>query len=203
MKRIDLTGRKFGRLTVKRLVGYSNHQSRWACICECGKIHEAVSGHLKSGEVLSCGCLQKENRIKHGMCWTAFYRRWQAIKGRCLNPNNSDFKRYGYRGITVCKRWMKFENFLADMGKPPNGLTLDRIDNNKGYSPKNCRWATPLQQANNSRRNRLIKFNCETRSLSHWARHFNLCRTTLRYRINRGWDIDKALKMPIRDCGRF
>jgi hypothetical protein len=118
---------------------------------------------------------------------------------RCINPNNERYKDYGGRGITVCDRWLKFENFLEDMGECPPGLTLDRIKNNLGYYHGNCHWTTPKQNNRNKRNNHLITFNGKTQCLSAWAEQLNISRTTLWCRINRyNWSIEKALTIPTR-----
>jgi hypothetical protein len=159
---IDLTGRKFGRLSVIAIAqDKSRHgQMQWACSCSCGA-QKVVSGdRLRQGVTRSCGCLLRQIRTKHGhsRCdagnQSATYRSWASMKTRCLNPNNRGFKYYGGRGITICERWMLFVNFLADMGERPPGKTLDRIDVDGNYEPGNCRWATPLEQIRNRRRRR-------------------------------------------------
>jgi hypothetical protein len=154
--RIDLTSQRFGRLTVLRF----SHTGKWgkafwACLCDCGR-ETAVSGEdLKSGNTASCGCFHKThiaNRTRtHGHTGTSIYNRWKEMMGRCYNPKHPRYADYGGRGIRVCERWHDFTNFLADMGEPPPGLTLDRIDNNKGYEPGNCRWATVQEQNTNQR----------------------------------------------------
>jgi len=131
--------------------------------------------------------------FRHGMRYTKAYRCWQGMKNRCLNPRNKDYRKYGGRGITVCDRWMKFENFFADMGKPPPGMTLDRRDNDGSYSPENCRWVLPLVQQNNQRTNRFIAHDGEIRTISQWARHLGVPDATLRTRIRRQWPIDEVL----------
>jgi hypothetical protein len=123
------------------------------------------------------------------------------MRDRCSNPNRSDYHRYGGRGIAVCKRWEKFENFLADMGEPPLGLTLDRIDNDKGYSPRNCRWATRRQQTYNSTTMLHITLGKKTKHLADWCRELGISKGTYHSRRQRGWGIEEALTTPIRRKG--
>lgn len=161
MQLINLVGRRFGRLIVVRTKRYPNSKEiSWVCKCDCGRNKIALGGNLRSGATLSCGCLRKEvlSRIKtiHGHAKkgqnSRAYRSWTSMIDRCTNPNYKQWNYYGGRGIKVCRRWRKFENFLADMGEPPVGTSLDRYPNKNGdYKPNNCRWATAKQQANNRR----------------------------------------------------
>jgi hypothetical protein len=149
----DITGKKYSRLTaIKRVGGLRNH---WLFQCECGEITSVRKAHVTSGRTRSCGCLAKELRkelfTKHGMSHTTEHNIWLSFRARCENPNHMYYKNYGGRGISVCDRWQKFENFYADMGNRPDGLTLDRINNDGNYEPSNCRWATWKQQNNNRR----------------------------------------------------
>jgi hypothetical protein len=145
---------RFGRLTVVRLADTKHHSfALYLCVCDCGGEKLAKAANLKRGYVKSCGCLVKENGLhSHGQSYSSTYRIWIGIKTRCLNQNDAGFKKYGARGITICERWANsFENFLADMGERPPGLTIDRIDNAMGYAPGNCRWATWEIQRSNRR----------------------------------------------------
>ena len=151
-KIIDLTGQRFGRLVVLSRQGSVGKKVAWLCLCDCGNKKVIESGNLKTERTKSCGCFQKEQRFKHGMYGIPEYRVWGAMLQRCKNKSNSRYKDYGGRGIAVCRRWERFKNFYADMGDCPNGLTLERIDNDKGYFPDNCKWATMKEQRNNSRR---------------------------------------------------
>lgn len=157
-KRLDLTGKQFGRLTVVSF-GWTaeNRTSYWNCVCSCGQETVVAKCSLTLGRTISCGCYQAEATKKanttHGQIYSPEYHAWDAAKRRCHNPTDGNFPYYGARGIVMCDRWRNsFENFLADMGKKPDqSLTLDRIDNNCNYEPSNCRWTTMKVQSNNRR----------------------------------------------------
>lgn len=150
-------GDTHGRLTLIRTAKGCNGVGGWLCACSCGNETFVRFDSMKSTQ--SCGCLRKEKgeaRATHGARNTKAYHAWSAMKQRCINPNHASYHNYGGRGIDVCERWLDFENFLADMGQPPEGAELDRINNDKGYSPDNCRWTSKKQNANNRRTNVVI-----------------------------------------------
>lgn len=202
--KIDLTGRKFGRLTVVSEAERISKRIRWICLCECGKIKNVDSTHLSSGLTKSCGCLNVEkigqlNRT-HGRSRTSEYNAWLAMRDRCNNPKNSDYARYGGRGIKVCSEWNNsFECFLADMGfKPTPSHTLDRENNDLGYNRENCRWVTQLEQCNNRSNNRAYEFSGGVYTLSELSRLTGIDRGTLLYRLNSSDDIEAAISKPLK-----
>lgn len=209
-KLIDLTGKRFGRLIVIKLSGRNKHgHLRWLCLCSCKKEVVILGINLRRGDTQSCGCLNKEKIVqrstKHGYakrkekCKT--YSIWHDMIQRCTNPNNKRYKRYGGRGITVCAQWMKFINFLNDMGEAPKGHQIDRMNNNKGYFKANCKWSTPKQQQRNRNNNHPVTYNNRTQCVSAWAEEFNINPGTLLGRLNRNWSIKKALTIPVKTNG--
>jgi hypothetical protein len=197
----DLEGERFGRQLVLGYKGKSgNGHSDWYCLCDCGSLTVVNSNTLLRGHSKSCGCLGAEIRearkVKHGMSRTRVYRIWRLVIARCTQKSNSSYARYGAAGITICDRWRhSFENFYADMGEPPTDQhSLDRKDNNKDYSPENCRWATRLEQQNNRKVNRRFTFEGRSQTVAEWCRELGLNDSTVRSRINdRDWSIGKAL----------
>lgn len=192
-------GTVFSRLTVVREAGRSPQgRSLWACTCICGGSKTVSGTNLRSGYVRSCGCLAKElasARAKtHGLSKTLTYSSWITMLHRCENPRRSKYEYHGGRGITVCKRWHKFENFLADMGPRESvALSLERRDNNKGYRPSNCYWATREEQCNNRRNSVRLTHAGKTQTLSQWAAHLGKTQSTLSWRYHQGWPVSEVL----------
>lgn len=182
--RLQLEGKRFGRLTVIRKVLPEIGQSRFECICDCGNNTIAIGRDIKAGNTTSCGCVKKTigytSNLKHGASVnddrTGAYRSWTTMKSRCYNEDNNRYQYYGGRGITVCDRWLNsFENFLADMGERPDGYTLDRIDVNGHYTPDNCRWASSKEQARNQRTNVWYLVGNEKMIQADVARRLGVC----------------------------
>ena len=202
----DLTGQRYGRLVVQNFSHFnSHHVAMWVCKCECGKQRIICGTSLTRGRTKSCGCLHdekaKERATRHNEAHTSLYYVWQAMRMRCFNKNDKGYKNYGGRGITVCAQWNKdyvaFRNWAINNGYKP-GLSIDRIDNNKGYCPENCRWATRSQQNNNTRRTLLIEYQGRTDTLSWWCKKLGLNHNTIYARIYcYKWPIEKALTTPI------
>lgn len=199
----NLTGEKFGRLTVIGLHPTETRKTYWACQCECGNVKVVRSDSLQSGAIRSCGCLKKQQdranltaNHSHKMSGTRIYWIWQGLKGRCYNPHDARYERYGGRGITVCDEWKNsFESFYdwAIANGYSESLTIDRRDNDKGYSPDNCRWATNKEQSNNRSTNIRITIGNATKSLTEWCEIFELDFGTVveRYRRNGFIGIDE------------
>jgi hypothetical protein len=202
LKDFNLTGRRFGRLVVLGSAG--NYSYNWKtllfnCRCDCGTEKAILGTLLRRGLTKSCGCLRHKsppNRT-HGMAGSRIYQTWLRMIRRCTEKSCRDFPDYGGRGIVVCARWMQFENFFADMGAAPPGKTLDRRNNDHGYQPDNCRWATAKEQANNTRKNHRITALGRTQTLSQWAEEANLRAATIAARIKCGWPTDKAVSAPL------
>lgn len=186
---IDLVGHRFGRLMVVAPDSVRNYKQMWRCQCDCGNFIRAATGQLRSGNSKSCGCLKQNLQTKHGQYRTRTYRIWQAMLNRC---RQTQYEKY-YGHLSVCERWKEFEHFLADMGHAPDTLTLDRIDNSKGYEPANCRWATPTIQARNTRRRKEYEFDGKHMSLIEWAEFLGVKHELLRGRIRRGWEFKDAI----------
>ncbi len=153
-KKLNLVGKKFGRLLVLCETAYRYDRSIiWRCMCDCGTFKDVPSRSLQSGNTRSCGCYKIAKSFTHGLSKTAEYISWYHMLQRCNNTNNDRYKDYGGRGSRVCIRWSEFENFISDMGyKPEKEYSLDRIDVNGNYEPSNCKWSTKKEQANNQRR---------------------------------------------------
>lgn len=204
MRLINLEEQKFGRLTVTKRVENDNHgKARWECRCSCGNITTVASSNLKTGQIQSCGCFQRERMSQrsktHGMTGTPTYRTWRNMVNRCTYAKHEHFPRYGGRGIKICKRWMKFESFLADMGERPAGMTIERKNQDGDYEPTNCIWATQKDQMRNTRSSRLISFNGQTKTLAQWSEDLKINYAVLLARLDKlGWSIERTFTTPIK-----
>lgn len=212
---INLVGKTFGRLTVvdasapvKCTGGY---RTVWVCRCECGNVVKVKANSLLNKNTKSCGCLRKDcqrengrNRGTHRMTHSPTWNSWQAMKSRCHYQPNVGYRNYGGRGIGICKEWDEsYEAFLRDMGERPLGFTLDRIDVNKDYFKKNCRWVSQQIQNNNRRNTPKIMIHGETKTLAEWSRDPRcvVSRDSLYNRYVRGWDMNEAITTP--KCNRW
>ena len=204
-KAVNLLGQKFGRLTVLSRAENDKHgAAQWLCVCICGNKKVVRNDKLRHGETLSCGCYRKEkgrqSLTTHGLSKKPHGKRLEKIlanmKYRCNNPHWPQYKYYGGRGIKVCKEWetsfVSFYEWAISNGYE-KGLTIDRIDNNKGYSPDNCRWANNIEQQRNKRNNRLISFNGETLCLAEWSERTGLTEACIYSRLKKGWNVKRAL----------
>ena len=203
----DLTGLRVNRLTVIRPTNERRNKSVvWEVVCDCGKHTKVAASNLTSKRpTQSCGCYHIDN-VKnrstiHGMRNTPEYAVWRTMKARCLNPKHKSFKNYGARGITIQKDWINdFSQFLSDVGRRPSSEhTLERIDNNEGYTKSNCTWKTLKEQARNRRSTVFWRLGDDTFCIAEWAEKLGILPETLHTRVNRlGWSIEKALTTPVR-----
>lgn len=200
------TGTQFGKLTVLGLGERRGARSRitYSCACSCGNKTDILGDLLRAGITRSCGCLRNLPNRRHGHAGYAgkyacspTYAIWTDMKKRCLNKNHKYYKHYGARGIQVCARWQKFDNFLEDMGERPSGLTLDRINVNGNYEPGNCRWASRVEQQRNKQNTKLYTWCGTSLTLQGWldvSRVVNY--PAAYYRLQRGWSLENAITVP-------
>lgn len=200
-KSADLTGQKFSRLTaIEPTMERRNGRIMWRFMCECGNEILAQGSSVALGNTRSCGCLKLEAitalKLSHGKCHTRLYRIWCRIKQRCLNDKCSDYGYYGGKGITICARWAdSFAAFAEDVGDSGH-LTLDRINNEKGYEPGNVRWATRKQQSDNSRKPKWVEIDGRRLNYSDWARELGMRECSITMRIKRGMTPEQAVTTP-------
>ena len=203
-KLLDLTGQRFGRLTVlSRAEDYispkGKKSSRWLCQCDCGNIKVILGSALKNRRTRSCGCIAKEKignyKRTHGKYQTRIYKTWRGMKDRCLNTKHNRYPRYGGRGISICEEWLHFESFYewAMAHGYRDGLSIDRINVNGNYEPSNCRWITIKKQANNKGNSRYLTFNGETHTMAEWSEITGINYDTIRNRLNSGWTTEQVL----------
>lgn len=181
----DRVGLRYGRLVVTGSIYVRGLGTGWKCLCDCGKEIYADGSNLNSGNTQSCGCYHASLHRTHGKTKSRIYSIWKGMLRRCQKPHAPEYRHYGGRGITVCERWQKFENFLEDMGEPPDGLTIDRTNNDGNYEPGNCTWATYSEQLNNRRNNFVIEAFGKKQTLYQWAAEMKMPPTTLKNRILR------------------
>lgn len=191
-----LNGYSFGKLTVLHETGRTSKSGcrYWECICECGKRRSVAGMDLVNMKYTSCGrCNYKYKEVD------SEYNVWSAMMQRCYNENNPSYHNYGGRGIKVCERWHNYSSFIKDIGNRPKGGTLDRINNNGNYEPKNCRWVDMKTQQNNRRNNRIIVHNGKEYTVSELARIYGVEREILFDRVLKyGWSVEDAISTPIR-----
>ncbi len=196
-----LVGRKFGKLTVISFSHTARQKRFWNCECRCGNVVQRYTNTLTTGKTKSCGCLLgdvlRKRNTTHGQSTggaSPEYLAWQTMFARCYNPKTKRFKNHGGRGIKVCKRWRKFENFYEDMGKKPTPLhSLDRFPNNDGnYTKSNCRWATQRQQCANRRSNVFIEYEGVKMIQIDWARFFKVSPSSFCVYVNK-YGVEKAM----------
>lgn len=196
-------GDKYGRWTVTRSAGVRGREKAFQVTCDCGQKREVTKGNLVSGRTQSCGCLCRElsgkQSVTHGLSKSPIYAIWNMMRQRCSLPSNRGYKDYGGRGVKVCERWNSFENFYEDMGDPPFiGTSLDRIDANGAYCKDNCRWATRIEQNNNTRKSVRFQVFGETLSMREAAEKYDLKVNTLRNRVyTYGMTVEEAVTKPV------
>lgn len=222
--KMDLVGKRFGRYIVLHetdpYVNPKGHKiRRWLCRCDCGKVKKVVQGKLTTGMTLSCGCLGRERRAssikKHGMAHTRLYHIYRSMVSRCYRKNDISYQSYGKRGIIVCDEWLgengfnQFRSWALTSGYN-DALSIDRIDSDCNYCPKNCRWIPLKDQQNNKRSNHLIEIDGVTKTLTQWANDYGIGYTTIQARLKRGWNDKDAVTIPVdkkysykRNCPTF
>ena len=207
----NLSGQKFKRLVViKQVEDYvspkGHHAWQWLCECDCGNKVIVNTHRLKAGLTSSCGCLQKEiltkRNMKHNESHTRLYKIWVDMRARCYNCNDSEYKNYGGRGISVCDEWkdnyLSFSQWAKESGYNDK-LTIDRIDVNGNYCSQNCKWSNSIEQANNKRNSSFITYKEETKTIAEWAKFLNIPYITLYSRLKYyNWPIEKAFTKPIK-----
>lgn len=198
--KIDLTGKRFDRLEVIRLVvDIPGKKKKWLCRCDCENEVIVQGSNLQSGHSTQCKeCQWKDvhtNHTTHGMTGTKIYGVWNTMINRCENPNSKSYCDYGEKGVSVCKEWHDSKNFIdwALSHGYEEGLEIDRIDTNGDYCPENCRWITRLENANNKTNNRIILHNGEEKTLAEWARYYGLNYKSLHKKISLGYSFEEIV----------
>jgi hypothetical protein len=205
----DLTGQRFGRLVALRKYEIPSKVTRWVCVCDCGNETRSFKTALKRGQAQSCGCLRRElssqaaklrkTNLKHGLSKTPEYGVWLTMRRRCDDPNVEKFQQYGGRGIKVCERWQKFENFISDMGRRPGPeFSIERLDNDGNYEPSNCRWETVQEQSYNKSTTRLLSYKGQEITVHQASKVAGIPKNNIFARLYRGWSVERAIEEPLR-----
>jgi hypothetical protein len=205
----DLSGQRFGRLVAIRKYEVPSKNTRWVCICDCGKQTRSFKSALRSGASQSCGCLRLElsskrgkgakRHVTHGLSGTPEYGVWYTMRRRCDDPNVEKYPQYGGRGISVCDRWHKFENFIADMGRRPGpGFSIERRNNDGDYEPANCTWATMREQSYNKRNTRLLTYRGREINARQASEVAGVPKNNIFARLYRGWSVELSIETPVR-----
>lgn len=198
----NLIDKKYSRLTVVSEGERVGTHRMFKCVCECGTIKKIAMRHLVALKTKSCGCLQSENAKRlfttHGKSKTPEFESWTSMRNRCLNSKNKAYKNYGGRGVEVCDRWNKFENFIKDMGCRPYGYEIERKNNDGNYEPSNCKWATIKEQGNNRRTNVFIEFKGSRKTIAQWCDELGLNRKRVYQRLKNGFSVSDSFN-PIKD----
>lgn len=195
----DLLGQTFNLLTVVGAPTVVGRRTMYPCTCQCGSLSTVEGSALKGGKTKSCGCLKRVGgHTTHGMSNTPVYRTWMSMLSRCNNPSSTSYPRYGGLGVEVCERWHSFENFYADMGDKPEGMSIERKENSKGYYKENCKWATPVEQAKNRRSTTYVRVHGRILSFADAVRRFGaVSYHVAKNRVNRdGWSAARAITTP-------
>jgi hypothetical protein len=209
MRLDDLTGRKFGRLTVLKRSENIRDKTAWLCVCECGNAKVITADNLKRGVTRSCGCYRDYIRIENGRrngthhgFGTRIYRIYRGMWQRCYDKNVSQYSRYGGKGIKICDEWLGENGFVAfrnwsEKNGYQDNLSIDRINNNGDYSPTNCRWATDKEQMNNRNCNVFLCMNGEKHTMAEWSDITGISRATIKSRHRAGWNDVDILTKPV------
>ena len=198
-KAINIAGRRFGMLVAVSLCpSVLNKRTRWICRCDCGAEKDIVTQSLIRGVTTSCGCAipnkTRDQHTTHGKSKSVDYSLWTTMLQRCSNKKHASYKDYGAKGISVCERWTKFENFASDMlPRPFEHASIERMDNNKGYSKENCEWIPLPDQALNKSTSRLLEINGEIKTVVEWSRQYGAEYGTVLSRLNHGYSPVDAL----------
>lgn len=181
----DLTNKSFTRLTVIERAPNKGTSTMWLCRCICGTVKPVAASALITGLTASCGCLMRSAHITHGLSSTRVYRAWSDMKWRCLKSTHPSFKDYGGRGIQICKEWLDFTKFRSDMGDPPPGYLLDRINVEGGYCKDNCRWASPKESSRTRRTNVVVFYKGKSQCIFDWCAELGIKYDSIKYRVRK------------------